>query len=498
MSAACRAWRLGLAGAMLLVLAAPAPARGDRPADADGTLPAERAPAAGEPADFEPAAVTYGTGDPAEERGGMDLSRWSRPFSARWIHKTAGAMLVGVTCGLLGCFVVLRRMALIGDALSHAVLPGVVVAFLVAGTSIVFLFAGALAAGLLTAVLISLIGRHSRSKEDSAIGIAFTALFALGIILISNLPRGAHFDLKCYLFGDVTAIRWDELKMMIIMTVAVVGALILFHRPLKLISFDPTMAASVGVPVAAFHYLLMGLLAGAVVASITAVGVVMVVAMVITPASTAYQLTDRLGVMMVLSAVFGALSAAMGMSIGFVFADSPPGPAMVVVAAGLFGLAVLVSPRYGVVAKLLRRRRSNRHIDSENILKILYHLSQRGEPATGRTVIDAADLDRARVRSLLRTLSRQRLVSRSDGRFELTDAGRLRAEEMVRSHRLWETYLADQVGLTGEQVHRRADELEHAHELAEQVAAELGHPTTDPHGEPIPQPPPDGQRSGSS
>ena len=255
--------------------------------------------------------------DAASWSQGIDLAQWLQPFTRGWWQQTTTSVLAATVLGVLGCFVVLRRMALIGDALSHAVLPGVVVALLLTGsTGVPGLLLGALLAGLLTAVLVNLVSRYSRTKEDSAIGIVFTALFAVGIILISSLPRGTHFDLKCFLFGDPLAVGRDDFWMMVSIGAAVLTIIGLLYHALKLVSFDPVVAAAMGLPVAMLHYLLMGMLSATVVAGLKATGVVLVVAMLITPASAAYQLSNRLGVMLLLSGLFGAVSAAAGMSLG--------------------------------------------------------------------------------------------------------------------------------------------------------------------------------------
>ena len=164
---------------------------------------------------------------------GVDLTQWFQPFTGSWGQQTATSVLAAIVLGVLGCFVVLRRMALIGDALSHAVLPGVVVALLLTGSAgVPGLLLGALLAGLLTAVLVSIVSRYSRTKEDSAIGIVFTALFAVGIILISSLPRGTHFDLKCFLFGDPLAVGREDFWMMLSIGAAVLSIVGLFYHPL--------------------------------------------------------------------------------------------------------------------------------------------------------------------------------------------------------------------------------------------------------------------------
>ena len=384
-------------------------------------------------------------------------------------------------------------MALIGDALSHAVLPGVVVALLLTGSAgVPGLLLGALLAGLLTAVLVNLVSRYSRTKEDSAIGIVFTALFAVGIILVSSLPRGTHFDLKCFLFGDPLAVGRDDFWMMVSIGAAVLVIVGLLFHPLKLLSFDPVVAAAMGLPVALLHYLLMGMLSATVVAGLKATGVVLVVAMLITPASAAYQLSNRLAGMLFLSGLFGAVSAAAGMSLAFV-TNAPTGPAMVVVATVLFALAMFLSPSHGVVFEWLRRRRLSRHIAEEDLLRAVYKLSEPSR-AAGSPAPTLADVAREthlavrRLQSLVRTRGVRELVHFDQGHLTLTEAGARRAAEMVRAHRLWESYLADRAGLSPELIHETADRLEHAHELSDEVDAALGHPKHDPHGAVIPGP----------
>jgi len=416
----------------------------------------------------------------------LEWAQWLVPFSWDWKEETACSVLVGVACGVLGCFVVLRRMALIGDALSHAVLPGVVIAFLVTrSTGIGGLFLGALLAGLVTTGLIKLVSQFSRAKEDSAIGIVFTSLFALGIVLISALPRGTHFDLKCFLFGDPLAVGSEDLIMMaLICPLVVVTVTLLYHR-LKIISFDPVVAAAMGISVAAMHYLLMGLLSATVVAGLKTTGVILVVAMVITPAAAAYQFANRLWVMLILSGLFGAISAALGMSVAFI-TNSPTGPAMVLVATSLFAISMVVSPQYGLLVRVTRRRRVRRHVDGEDVLKALYHWKVETRLPTLAELVSQTRLSVGRVGAAVRDLSNDEAVKLAEGQVRLTPPGRKRAEGLVRAHRLWESYLAEKAGIGVEDLHEAAERLEHAHELADEVDAKLGFPEVDPHGELIP------------
>jgi len=418
----------------------------------------------------------------------IEWSQALQPFSGMWYQGTVCAVLVGAVCGVLGVFFVLRSMALIGDALAHAILPGVVAAYMVFhSANVLILLAGAAVAGLLSAVSMNVVNQHSRTKNDSAIGIVFTAFFALGIILISSLPRGTHFDMKCFLFGEPLAVQRADMLAMMIIAPIVLGVVALLYHPLKLISFDPVVAAAMGLKVAAFHYLLMAMLSVTVVAGLKTTGVVLVVAMLITPASAAYQLTNRLSVMLLLSGVFGGISGVLGMSVAFM-TNSPTGPAIVLVASLIFIVAMLLSPTHGLVFDRIRRWKLARHIETEDLLKGVYQLSQTRDGCTLPRLIERLHLPAPRVRHLVERLTREGMLMHN-GTLQLTLDGQRHAIELVRAHRLWETYLADRMTLDDDTLHAEAERLEHAHDLADQLDELLGQPTVDPHGSEIPSRP---------
>lgn len=260
------------------------------------------------------------------------------------------AVLVGIICGVIGCFIILRGMALMGDAISHAVLPGVVIAYMIGAS----FFVGAVITGVLTALSIGYVSQNSRIKDDSAIGIMFTAAFALGIVLITGL-RGTGIDLWHILFGNVLAVSRGDLWVTFGIGIFVLAMIVIFYRPLLISTFDPIMAKATGVPVQLIHYLLMLLLSLVTVASLKTVGIVLVVAMLITPGATAYLLTDRLPVMILLSAGFGVISAVVGIFFSVVY-DVASGASIVLVASVLFGLAFFFSPKQGVLTKKWRQR----------------------------------------------------------------------------------------------------------------------------------------------
>lgn len=258
------------------------------------------------------------------------------------------AVLVGIICGVIGCFIILRGMALMGDAISHAVLPGVVVAYMLGAS----FFIGAVITGVITALAIGFISQNSRIKEDSAIGIMFTAMFALGIVLITAL-QGTSVDLWHILFGNVLAVSQTDLYITLGIGLFVLIAIICFYRPLLLSTFDETMAKATGLPVKAIHYLLMLLLSLVTVASLQTVGIILVVAMLITPGATAYLLTERFSVMLVLSAIIGVISAVSGLFFSVIY-DVSSGASIVLVASAIFVIAFFFAPKQGLAFRYFR------------------------------------------------------------------------------------------------------------------------------------------------
>jgi ABC-type Mn2+/Zn2+ transport system permease subunit/Mn-dependent DtxR family transcriptional regulator/Fe2+ transport system protein FeoA len=404
-----------------------------------------------------------------------------------WVFRAlAASMLVGLSCGVLGCFIVLRNMALIGDALSHAILPGVVVAFVWVGYSVLGFFTGAVVAGLLSAVFITWIQQHVRTKNDAAIGIVFTAMFSLGVIGISWISRneGVHLDLKDFLFGNVLGVSNQDLYLTLGVTVYVLISVLLLYRYLFITTFQPVVAQTMGISVKAVHYFLMLLLSFAVVAALQTVGVILVVAMLITPAATALLLSDRLPVVLFLAALIGMASALLGMVAAILF-ETTPGPAMTVMATLLYLLAVFFSPTKGLLFTRLRGFRLRRRIREEDLLKWAYRMEQQGELVPEHLAKHLSISNRL-MRSYLLQLAQRGLLERQPLR--LTEAGRAEGRRLVRAHRLWETYLVEKLGLSADQIHEEAEEYEHllTEEILDQVEAELNYPTTDPHGSPIP------------
>jgi ABC-type Mn2+/Zn2+ transport system permease subunit len=268
------------------------------------------------------------------------------PFMVRGL---LASLMVGTLCAVVGTYVVLRGMAFFGDALAHAILPGVAVAYLLE----ISFFWGALAMGLLTAVGIGYLSQRSQVKEDTAIGIIFAASFALGVALLST-AQTYTVDLTHILFGNVLGVSDSDLWLTGVLGAVVLLTVVLAYKELLVISFDPILAATLRLPLSGLNYLLLALIALTIVVSLQTVGVALLVAMLVTPAATAYLLTHRLWKMMIIGAAIGAASSVIGLYLSF-YANVASGPAVVLVCTALFVLALLFAPRRGLVSQWLRR-----------------------------------------------------------------------------------------------------------------------------------------------
>jgi len=254
------------------------------------------------------------------------------------------AVLVGIICAVVGSYLMVQRLALLGDAISHSVLPGLAIAFIIGAD----IFIGAFIAGVLSTVVITLIRTRSPIKEDAAMGIVFSAFFALGITLITIIQKDNKIDLNHFLFGNILGVTLTEVRNTAIISTVVVTVVVLLYKELLFYTFDPLGAQAAGLPVNLLNFGLMVLIALTIVASLTAVGVILVLALLITPGATAYLLVKRLNQMMILGAVIGIVASISGMYISYFF-NLPSGPAIVLVASGFFTLALLFSPSQGIL-----------------------------------------------------------------------------------------------------------------------------------------------------
>lgn len=273
------------------------------------------------------------------------------PLQAEFMQRSlVTAILVGIVCATVGCYLMVQRLALLGDAISHSVLPGLVIAYIIG----VDIFLGAFIAGVFSTVVIAWIHTQSQIKEDAAMGIVFSAFFALGITLITIVQKENKIDLNHFLFGNILSVTQSEVVNTLVITILVLVVIVLLFKELMLYTFDPVGAQAAGLPTNLLNFGLMVLIALTIVASLKSVGVILVLAMLITPGATAYLLVYRLHWMMIVGAAIGVISSITGMYLSFHF-NLPSGPAIVLVAFSFFFITFLFSPTQGVLTQSLSK-----------------------------------------------------------------------------------------------------------------------------------------------
>ncbi len=390
----------------------------------------------------------------------------SHSLSVYWPIIAQG-VLVSVSLGLIGCFLVVRGMALLGDALSHSVLPGIVVGFLIGGTlHSPWILIGATLFGMLAAVLVQAVHSQSRVKEDASLGIVFTALFALGVVMITRYAGQADLDPGCVLYGNIETfiLQPEAIRPMAVVLGLILLTLFLFYRQILVATFDPALAVSLGIPAVFIHYAMMAALSLTVVASFEAVGAILAVALLIMPGATARIWSDRMPMMLLLAAGHGALSTVVGywLSHEGVLNTSAAG-AITVAGFALFTFSWLFAPRHGLITRAWQRRRLIRLMAMENLLKTI--AEETGE--SGRASIAIEDLRQVmhlswgRFRRVLGHAVRHRWIAREGAGLRLTPAGESRGRRLSRAHALWENYLQQEVGLATDHVHDAAEWIEH-------------------------------------
>ena len=266
------------------------------------------------------------------------------------------AIIVGLLCAIVGSYLMVQRLALLGDAISHSVLPGLAIAFMIGAN----IFLGAFIAGVMSTLAIAWIRTRSPIKEDAAMGIVFSAFFALGITLITVIQKDNKIDLNHFLFGNILGVTANEVRDTAIIAITVLLVVFALYKELLFYTFDPSGAQAAGLPVNQLNFGLMLLIALTIVASMKSVGVILVLSLLITPGATAYLLVKRLHEVMILGAVIGIISSISGMYLSYFF-NLPSGPAIVLVVSGLFLLALLFSPSHGIFTQTLRPKGERFH-----------------------------------------------------------------------------------------------------------------------------------------
>lgn len=391
-----------------------------------------------------------------------------------------GTGLLGMAVGVIGSFAVLRKRSLVGDAVAHASLPGLAVAFLIMGhRHFGGLIGGAIVFGLLGTLIITWLQRNTRIKADASIGIVLSVFYGLGIVLsriIQDDPSGRQAGLDSFLLGKTAGMVSQD-----VMFIAAVGAnvvlfTVLLYKEFKLFCFDPGFARVLGWPVLVLDILLLGLLVLTVVIGLPAVGVVLMAAMVIIPGVSARFWTDRLGRMLLLAALFGSFTGVVGTLASARYSEFPAGAVIVLAGTAVFVVSMFFAPRRGIIARVWEKVRFRAKVARQNLLRTLYEAAMSDPAARPPVQLTALLAVRSwkpwQARWLLR-----RAVGRGDAQasgidaWRLTEQGLTRAAHVVKSHRLWEMFLVQQASIAADHVDRDADEVEHV--LTPALLAEL-------------------------
>ncbi|MFN0010108.1 MAG: iron chelate uptake ABC transporter family permease subunit [Phycisphaerales bacterium] len=392
-----------------------------------------------------------------------------------------GTMLLGIASAVIGSFAVLRRRSLVGDAVAHAALPGVCLAFMVVGDrNFAAFMVGALVLGIAAAAFIAFVKGATRIKEDAAIGLAIGGFFGVGIVLsrvIQNQPSGNRAGLDSFIFGKAASMVAEDAWLIAGVAAVVLVAVAVLYKEFKVLCFDRDFAASQGWPAMALDLSLMLLVCICTVAGLPAVGVVLMVSLLVIPPAAARFWTHRLGTMVILAGVFGGLAGVLGTALSATIPAPasglsrgwPTGPLITLVAAAFFIVSLVAAPRRGILADVLRRAALRRRIADQNLLRNVYEMLEPGGNLSAPWT--AASLARGRaslsrgsggpMRAALRSGLVLRHAAGGGEGFVLSPAGQAAAARVVRVHRLWEMFLITQADIAVDHVDRDADQIEH-------------------------------------
>ncbi len=409
---------------------------------------------------------------------------------------TAGTVLLSISSALVGTFTFLKKKSLVGDAVAHSVLPGICLAFIISGNKDpIWIILGAFISGWISILSIDWITNNSKIKEDTAIGLILSVFFGFGIMLLVAIQHSGNPNqsgLNNFIFGNAASLIGKDLITFSVLSLLLVIAVFIFYKEFKLISFDKQYARSIGMRIKLMEFILSTLTVLAIVAGIQAIGVVLMAAMLITPAAAAKFWTDRLFYMLILASLFASISSISGSVISFMVPAMPTGPWIVVVISIIAMASFFLAPGKGIISKWWRKRQNQLKILEENILKTFYLLGESDfESKSGRSTEDLnhrRSWEKADLMKGLNRLKQQGFLVNKNGHWFLTKIGMSKGQRVVRLHRLWELYLTQYLKIAPDHVHEDAETIEHVitPELEKSIMMKLGFPELDPHQSKIP------------
>jgi len=435
--------------------------------------------------------------DTISVRGSLPAEIWEvlslRNYNTRLV--VLSTSLLGVTSGLIGTFLLLRKRSLMGDALSHATLPGIGIAFMVmvafggSGKYLPGLLAGATITGLLGAALMLAIRKTTRLKDDVAMGFVLSVFFGLGVAvlgLVQSVPGASAAGLESFIYGKTASMVWQDFLLISGVTVVIAIVAMLLFKEFTLLCFDQSFAATEGWPTLALDALMLALVTTITVIGLQAVGLILIIAFLIIPATAARFWSERISVVLGLAAIFGGLSGWVGASISALLPRLPAGALIVIVASCVFALSMIFAPARGILPRALRHARLRRKVGRQHLLRAAYEILEGQAPAPTGAVANAplqlSDLlahrswKPRRLRALLRTARQEdHLEPAGEGILRLSESGFGEAARVTRNHRLWELYLIRHADIAPSHVDRDADMVEHVlgAELVQQLETEL-------------------------
>lgn len=396
-----------------------------------------------------------------------------------------GTAMLGFASGLVGCLTLLRRRALVGDALAHAALPGIAIAFLTAtvlgydGKTLPLLLCGATVSGLLGIVTILLIRKYTKIKEDAALGIVLSVFFGAGVALlgvVQQMSSGHAAGLEAFIYGKTATMTSSDAWLIGAASIGCVLVSLALLKELKLLCFDEAFAGARGYPVLLLDAVLMGIVVVVTIVGLQAVGLVLVIALLVIPAASARFWTDRLIVMMMIASVLGMLGCLFGASASAIFPRLPSGAMIVLVTGVGFLFSLLFGRQRGVLVRWWRRRRLNESIDHQHLLRELFEMFELNPSRLSvpyDELLERRSWSRKRLRRMLHQASSDGWITENISRmaFALTAKGKDEAKRLTRRHRLWELYLIQHADIAPQRVDRDADAIEHV--LEPEIVAEL-------------------------
>jgi len=409
---------------------------------------------------------------------------------------TLGVMLLGASAAIVGCFTFIRKRALVGDAIAHSVLPGVCLAFITTGHKDPFiLLIGAFVTGWISLIVMDFMVNQSKLKTDTAIGAVLSVFFGLGILLLTSIQHSGSANqagLDKFLFGKAASMSRDDVYTFGSVALVLLVVVLLFFKEFKLVAFDPDYARSIGLPVRFLEFTLATITVLSVATGIQAVGVVLMAALLITPAAAARFWTNNIHWMIFLAAAFGALSGLFGSFVSYAAPAMPTGPWIVMLLSLIAVISLVGAPERGIYARVRLQQQNVRKMLWENILKVFYKAYEEqgleARPLWEATIQERRPFAGNRLQWGLRKLRREGLLQETGDGWVLTERGINEARRIVRLHRLWELYLNRKMRQAPDHVHNSAEAIEHilTPEVEKELLEELGHPVLDPHESRIP------------